>query len=615
MQQNNEYTHIIVGAGPFGLATAIGLLKHNPNAKVLIREKRSEYFRSHSVRVKPGKVAEFIKVTGATELQSIVDDLKDKPAIRINELESRLKKVATDLGADIVIDPVNNVQQDIVDQYPNAQLIFGTDGVHSTVNEQVFGKENLVKHPFDFVMQIKYEIEGDTKPQRTDVLDFVGTMQAHGVGLDEFIGKTKNGKTTVTTQLMISEEHFKLLKPHADFKNPICLFDDHENKAQYIPQSVQNIIKSYLGVRIATATPAGQKIDMRHVKIVVNEAPATRSQQVVKDIKGGKKVVLLGDAALGLSYFKGVSAAFESCAMFFTKLKDNKLDEYQQWFDQDFAPRKIKETENYSKRIVRPGVGFLKVLNKLSPNKMAIDSKEAARQVELYDSAQQDKQFKWNADQPYPHRRKGFKTVLTSLGNPIDTLKKIPKYFGDYTKPYKSHWHALRDAMQISLGLAQFTRGVLKIALAIPMLLVSIIKDLATAHGTEQRKAKVNDTFKSFGLRIADGLARVGLGITLIMTAPLTLIKLVTRAIVTKAKGGAPKIENNKGVQQLLNQAHKAKTQHEKNALRIDLHRKFEKQFERGQGTKVDVEKLESAYQEAKTNPQSNEQYFRLLRS
>lgn len=78
MNENIEYTHVIVGAGPIGLATAIGLLKQNPECKVLIREKRAQYSRSHSVRVKPNMLQKYIDVTGASELQFIVDDLKKK---------------------------------------------------------------------------------------------------------------------------------------------------------------------------------------------------------------------------------------------------------------------------------------------------------------------------------------------------------------------------------------------------------------------------------------------------------------------------------------------------------------------------------------------------------
>src|ERR1700733_3168193 len=91
----NEVDTVVVGAGPIGLLNAIGLLKKDPNRKIVILEKRPEYSRSHVVRAQPEMLEKFIATCGGEDepiLTDLVAQLKKNPAIRINELEGKLKE-------------------------------------------------------------------------------------------------------------------------------------------------------------------------------------------------------------------------------------------------------------------------------------------------------------------------------------------------------------------------------------------------------------------------------------------------------------------------------------------------------------------------------------------
>lgn len=82
---------------------------------------------------------------------------------------------------------------------------------------------------------------------------------------------------------------------------------------------------------------------------------------------------LSGDAALGLSYFKGLNAGLESIAKYFAimrpaieeGLKDKsllrkKLADYQAWYS-PYADKKVKEVEQYSTFRIRSLMKLVKI--------------------------------------------------------------------------------------------------------------------------------------------------------------------------------------------------------------------------------------------------------------
>jgi 2-polyprenyl-6-methoxyphenol hydroxylase-like FAD-dependent oxidoreductase len=159
----DEVDTLIVGAGPIGLLNAIGLLQKDSQRKVLILEKREEYTRKHVVRFSAAKLTEFMEAIGAKgkksipELVELEKRLQENSAIRINELETILKKIALRMGAEIQYEEVKDVQKQIYDQYPKLERLIGCDGTHSTVSDQVFGIENQIKNSYDYVLQVRFE--------------------------------------------------------------------------------------------------------------------------------------------------------------------------------------------------------------------------------------------------------------------------------------------------------------------------------------------------------------------------------------------------------------------------------------------------------------------------
>ncbi|RAP35718.1 hypothetical protein B1207_11565 [Legionella quinlivanii] len=640
----NEVNTLIVGAGPSGLLNAIGLLHKNPGKKVLILEKRETYSRNHVVRFNHKKLEEYIKAIGGEnipELMNLYRRMKKSSAIRIRELEEALREIAKKAGAEIDYTEVTE-ETDIYNEYPNLEVLLGCDGTHSVISDKMFGKENQQKHEFDYVLQVRFEVSGQT-PDKVDLPTWPAYLQAYGLAGEEIIGKTVDGKTPITMQIMIPKEDFDALKPYALSKDPIRPFHDGETKLEQVPPGVMKKVKGYLGFRLAHYTKhnTGESIDMSDVRLSVNEAPATRAQKVVKfdQLEDGREVcvMLSGDAALGLSYFKGVDAGLENMSKSLTALntesaseRRKKLDEYQAWFDEDLAPRKINEVAFYSKYIARSTEYVTSFFNRLLGRDFILNTAQAERFADLYHVSQRDGADKESFTSPYLHRRNYFYPILTSTPVPLSEYgNDIKSHFKNFFGAYKSNQYLYRDLLQpfnalrhILVGAAKLILSPLASVIYVPLslggFLFTVAVNLSKMSEFKMHWQQVKSSLVSSFGRMVDGTAEIGLGLMLGVTSLLMPLKVATNLVLTK-KSPTRTIETNPGMSRLLNEAEKAENDelsiNQMHALLIDVHRKFEKSVQKGQATRVSPEAESKAYEACKLKKtETYKEYFRLFR-
>ncbi|KTD23247.1 hypothetical protein [Legionella londiniensis] len=249
---------------------------------------------------------------------------------------------------------------------------------------------NTVKREFDFVLQFRFEIEGEAPAIPLPTL--VRFMQNYGLTCDEYVGKTDaQGKTPITFQMMISKEHYQILEKFAKSGNPVKPFSgtDEERMAQ-VPEILMQQLKGYLGLRLRHFTGEDDIVALDKATISVNEAPATFAKEVYKKVND-RRVLLLGDAGLGLSYFKGINAGFEASAKAFPHLlKDAKesdtglKDEYKDWFENTYAPQKVNEVRDYSVFRIGLLVRFFKTLQFIFRSDLLMRGETAEKTVDLY---------------------------------------------------------------------------------------------------------------------------------------------------------------------------------------------------------------------------------------
>ncbi len=628
---------IAVGGGPLGLAFAWGMKSLHPRLKFVVLEKYQTYQRSHTLIMQPKWLRALMEAThtqNVPKLTELLARLKKDPHIRTNELEDIFKEFSTALGVGLQIEEVkkDSIERQVVAVKP--RLIIGADGTHSTVNSCLFPEGNQVKIEFDYVLQMRYEVQGDGKAAKENSISSYQRMARHGMIANEYVGAfdQDKGRTPVTMQMMISKEAFEKLKK-ATSKKPIqphLSIEEKEEKAEHIseldfdkiPAEIRGFIDSYLSAKIKSN--GEEEIDRRSIRYSVNEAPATYAKQPAIT-HNGIPALLIGDAGLGLSYFKGLNAGLEALAKFFTiwagiikndemVTKENiekVLSEYSLWFLQEFAPRKVKEVEDYSTLSIRFPERVMRAFSAVKESSRKEDLDGDDNIIADYFRLLATDSSRKIPPKLYPHRAYDPDIKLGQFAYvPIrHTIKKIGKLFIDYFKPYKSGFHFKEDFKQPLVGVVNLSSGVIKIV-----------------AGVFTRSPK----------RITDGFFNLIRGALEVATTPLAwLVKPMTRGTVTYV-WNKPKIEENSGIQRLAQQglnllrvvapqldesSNKAEAEnidcYRYFAIANDIHRKFNKSLKRGQRTELGLQEqlLFTELRKNKDSIQSAQfsQYFSLF--
>lgn len=614
---------VIVGAGPIGLAHAWGIKHLNPNLDVVVYEKYPTYKRNHTLIMQYQQLEKLIKATNMQnnpKLKQLVQDLKQDPHIRTNTLQTLFSDIAQEMGVKIIYQPV--VIDDTQNPDPkvhhlfsageNPKLVIGADGTHSIVNESLFPIGNQEKKEFDYVLQLRYEVKDEKKAAAIGHVAFYQEMARHGLVANEYVGSydKKTGRTPITMQLMISKEQFNQLQK-ATSKTPFKPFTEDAELLANQPKiqldaTLRGFIYGYLLEKIKDFSQESEIVDADSIGISVNEAPATYAKLVTTQAHK-TAIALVGDAGLGLSYFKGLNAGLESAAEFFNNTKKafrsgindpaaltDGLNRYQSWFSNDFAPKKVAEVGSYSTYKIRSVMRVMEGLQSIKNSSVEYDEfdPETILTGYFHDVRRQPvaTMLRWS---PFPHRPHGIIKPGQFSYTPIShTLYKISKLLTDVFTPYKSNSHIKQDVKQPLVGVGNFFIGIGKIA-------AGFIR------------------FSPY--TFLDGCVTIVRGALEIATTPVTwLIRPLFKAIATAIHGGRQKVEENTGIQRLvslgnqlhdqgINQTSDYHKMHSLLAICNDLHRKFIKATHRGQKTMMSTDDENQRYKAVTQSPEFDE--------
>jgi 2-polyprenyl-6-methoxyphenol hydroxylase-like FAD-dependent oxidoreductase len=293
---------VFVGAGPIGLWTAIQIKLQNPQINIVFKERKASYSRTHTLLLKPESFHGCVKDEMGV-IQSIIDQLKMNPHIRTNELEKSLRNLALNLGIIIDLKEVNDIDQDVLKEHPEAALIIGSDGVRSKVRTQVFGDENTVKEELAYSAQIKYSVKGEAVRAEKIFETYPLLKHSNYVSFIN-VGKQKDGTTPVTIQFIIDKKTYELIRAKTTYSKPIKIFtDDLEDQ---LPLHLLNDIKTQLGFRLNN----DENIIIDDVNLTATELPQQKCEQVTL-LANDRYYGVIGDAALALSYFKGMNKGLQ----------------------------------------------------------------------------------------------------------------------------------------------------------------------------------------------------------------------------------------------------------------------------------------------------------------
>jgi hypothetical protein len=581
-----------------------------------------------------------MKATGTEndpELVTLLDQLRKDPHIRTNKLQEIFMRVAKKRGVKVKtkkeVKP-ETFWEDVLPTNGSPQLLIGADGTHSVVSDCAFPPGNQIKHEFDYVLQLRYEIKGQHKAEKINPITCVQDMARHGLIANEYVGNFSDGRTPVTMQMMISKQAFLELQaatsktPLQPFKKDSGIINSKEvtttNEINNltmddVPTLTRSFLLGYLNNKMQKCFENQDVIDRESIRISVNEAPATHAKQVFCETNA-VPCFLVGDASLGLSYFKGLNAGLESAAKFFSimaptirqgfadkQAMHDGFQSYENWFLKDFAPKKVKEVEQYSTWHIK---SFMKVMQVARHIKQASIYEDEDLPIEAYKNY-----FEFFQKNPlqnlnrngtwglYPHRSYDPVVKLWQFAYvPIrHSLTKIVKLFIDLIKPYKSTSHFVQDLKQPLVASVNLVSGIFKILAGI-----------------------FTFNFK----RTIDGIFSLFRGIFEVVTLPLLPLKFLVRGCITLFH--RPRIEENPGMIKVASSGMEfLKTQERSQSLIeddttykllqfcSDLNRKYHKSRDRGQKSNIgELEEL-SQFNKLRAGAQLNlsevKNYFSLF--
>jgi len=296
----------IIGAGPVGLWTAIQIKKRSPDAQVTLFERYDEYKRHHVVSIQRSSLffgasphhdehdqRLFHEMLGYTRNQ-----LRSRPMNRLfvptSAIESSLKKCALALGCAIVVRHIASLD-DICDLYPDVEQIVIANGAHSTLRKQLLGEDDVHSESLQYVVEMKTYVS-------EEVADSMETgMVARRIASRlktmtfEYRGRPKSGRVGITLRFFVDKEGFDALG-EASFKQPHIGING-------LPEELAQDVRVYWTMH---GLDEGMLETLSFSKLQLSVYHATR----FADSYRGKPCFLVGDAAMGVPYFRALNSGW-----------------------------------------------------------------------------------------------------------------------------------------------------------------------------------------------------------------------------------------------------------------------------------------------------------------
>ncbi|PCI95385.1 hypothetical protein COB11_02395 [Candidatus Aerophobetes bacterium] len=313
---------VFVGGGPVGLFTAAQIKAINPDAKVTVVERYSEYKRKHVLIIDSASLS---GMTDHPELKKFAETIKKSNTIATSKIESDLKNIALELGVKIIHEKVEDPSK-LCKKFKNAKVIFGTDGAHSIIRKKIFGGEKSVRETISHIAEVKYLTTGEGHRTKKILKSSIKHYSHRWV--TEHVGKKNaKGKTSITIRLALSKREFEILKGsgRATFKDPLNLNSDEDKKL--IPKKLLSTINKWHSIKKKLYNETAED-----VKITATSLDVYKSKEIVTK-KNNITYALVGDSAFGVPFFRslnnGLLCATKAAKEFAPKLtlKENDLTE------------------------------------------------------------------------------------------------------------------------------------------------------------------------------------------------------------------------------------------------------------------------------------------------
>lgn len=311
--QTPDLVTVVVGAGPAGLLFAVvARLLHDKHGRdtawpILIVDQRDEYVRTHRLRIAPQRYLDLrdeLEDPRFDELIEFLDTADFRPVV--NELENRLRSLAGELGVARETLTVGDkpgelnlatLRRHALDKFGASSgtpvTIVGADSVHSAVRGSV-GAPDRIQHTHQTVA--RFLVRGTDLPGRLSPVSQYQMAKLVESVVDYRLNR--NGYAEVDV-FLDSEEIGELAELRASPKRPVTLSAD--DVAALSSLELRRILE-HLAIGMSespTEIQLQSTFELEH---------AYSPQIAFSEDETGHIVFLVGDAAISLPFFRGMSA-------------------------------------------------------------------------------------------------------------------------------------------------------------------------------------------------------------------------------------------------------------------------------------------------------------------
>lgn len=295
----NDSHVVFIGGGPVGLYSAIQVKLYCPEIKIRVYEKYEEYQRKHVLIIDENSYSE---AHPNPEFRALVANLVGK--VPTSTIEGELLAFAKKLGIEVVYKKVESCEE-VASENPQAVIMVGSDGSHSLVRKQMFGDTKLIEDDLQYIAELKYRVKGSSSALSpwSEYLPAL-TLAKHFVS--EFVSKEIDGESAISIRFFIDQATFEEIQDRGiTFKNPLNLTEAEKITTPNISALIRDM-KKWL---IARKDLRDEVMCEHSEKITAINLPVYRSEFFAKETQG-KTWFLVGDAAMGVPYFRALNAGF-----------------------------------------------------------------------------------------------------------------------------------------------------------------------------------------------------------------------------------------------------------------------------------------------------------------
>lgn len=295
----------VVGAGPAGLLfVLIGKIRMGEAWRVRLFDKRETYVRTHRLRMAPEPYRAIQRELADPRFDALMAFLEENHfSPEANLLEEKLCALVQGAGVTKEVREITRLDE------LEAEIVVGADSVHSTIRELVRGSDAPATRTHERLARLR--VLGADLPARLGVVDQFRLSKVLGSVVD--YRQNRNGFAEVDL-FLTEEEHALVQRLGASPKDPVPL----------TASMLEGLRAPLFRAVVAHLERGAERRILLQSTFVLEHSVMPR----VSFEASGRRVFLVGDAAVSLPFFRGMACLASSANALARAIATARLDDY-----------------------------------------------------------------------------------------------------------------------------------------------------------------------------------------------------------------------------------------------------------------------------------------------